>query len=1050
MATTSSGTAIITGSPIRPYTVSGISKYIADFTSYAPPIIKRPIHVLADGTAVFVQVDENDSNSPWGTQNNVAKVNIWQSDLARNTWTKKVSYTLPAGTYSTAGSSVHCGSVVMKDQSIYFVWRDVVSASPPGYSLHGVVFARSGSTWTAPTATELLFQPADRYPFRLDLDINKVTGDIFIGWMYSALDMSTEPIGADILVRKSSTIRTFLTGDYGVGSTGNIHPLAGSEDFTLAVDPASDATTTRLMYMTACSASSKDYGDFLGYQVVRNSDLVTLGKGWLLQGMSAGRGAGRRTSYLFAPSAGKFVLIGMGGVTSGEGYALKFTTTSPISTVSPAWVNSTPIQYTPTKYPMDRSNALYTDVSVTYANDSFAILYHDANPGYFRDIVGKFVGDLLSWEAPIFSWDNAIAAGIVADSKWRYSPAGGVFGGARDADSVNIHDSILVYFSRESMIAPTIITPAAWAHQFNRPWRPPYQVVPSADATVNTATPVVAIYADLDIPSPRSTLFPHFQIASDSGFTTDVKEFTGEGAKVDGTHVEGVRLYMPSTLPQSLALTTGTWYIRARQDDSFGTHGAWWPLGNSFTVSHPPTGSNLSPSGSILFFNGVFSISFSWKFNDPYSLDSQSAYRIVVEVNDDASTAVLDTGKIASVNSFATAEIPETYKNVQLKWHVQLWDADDNAGPFSEYGLFVLADPPVVTVISPADGAVLDSGRPSIQWSTDDPLGNGQVAYRVFIMSEGVLVHDSGWKNGGDQAYTPSDIVLENAETYTVYIAARAAAGAETQVSSTFTTSWPIPADPDITSLFVDETMYDSRDGGYIQVAWQGSNIDADFLSWRLYRRYSLPNSPEIDDAGINWMLVHEEFSASPPLGQSNYTYFDYTAPSGYEVHYTLTQTVVRFGSTVESHKPSLSEIGRAITPFSSKYWLILPDENTPNRAIRLENATADSYTEEYETTELQVIGRGRHIEIGDRLGYSGQLTLALRYISEINNLDDPRRQKLDLEKLRAQRVQVMIRSPFGDLFTASTGDMQFERVAGVGRSEFTNVTLPYKEVYSS
>lgn len=1032
--------------PIFAKTQSGESKFIDRMTGVNAPIIKRPIHVLADGTALAVIIDENDSGSSWGTKDNVVKVALWQSNASRSTWTKKVTYNLPAGKYPTGSYTIHAGSCLMLDESIYFVWRDTPGSSAPGYCLYGAQFTKSGTTWTAPTAFETLFQPLDGYPFRFDLDVNRVTGDVVVGWMYSALDKTTNTMGSAFLIRKSSSDFSVLSGqgDSGVGSTGNIHPLSGSEDFTLAVDPMSTATTTRFTYQVSCSAASKDYGDFIGYRTVNRSDYAVIAKGWIKQGINAGRGDGRRSTFMWATANGEFTLVGMGGSATGEGYATRYKTTSAITSTAPVYTVTVPITYTSIEYPLDRDNSLWNDVSVTYANNKFAVIFHDTTR--FHNIIGKIASGAVVWETPSYTWDSwtQISPPDV-NTRWRKAPPGAVYGGSRRTDASNQHDALLSYFSRTSLASYD----TAWAHQNNRPWIAPNSTNPSG--LVTTSLPTLGIYADINQEYPRSALHPRWQIASDSGFTLNLKDFDStpqSDTLVNGTVVNGSTVYIAAKLPTALALHTGLWYLRSMQVDAFGTVGTMSPV-QQFTVSHPPSGSNLTPSGSSVYPYGAGDATFSWDFNDGYEFDAQSAYRVVVEMNDTASTVVIDTGKVVSSSDFVTLNLPGTVNNIQLKWRVQLWDIDDNAGALSSYALFMLADPPTVVINSPLEGSVVDSARPQVQWTTTDPSTTGQAAYRVYFLQDGVVIHDSTWKTGPNQNYKPNAIILENGIPYGVVVAVRSGIGLEAQVSTSFTTSWALPVSPDLTSLFADTAQYSETGGGYVRVVWQNQTADQDFLSWRVYRRYHLAAASSASDKGQAWELVHEEFSVSPPAGEVRYEYLDYTAPSGYIVHYTLTQTAVRFGSIIESAKPAATSIGRQVSLYSGKYWLIMLDAaGRPSDAIRLEGATADSYTDAYESEEMHLIGRGRHVEMGDRLGYSGQLTLSLRSIQGSGTLDDPRRQKLDLEQFRATRRECWIRSPFGDLFVASAGDMQFDRVAGSGSSEFTNVTLPYREVY--
>lgn len=1025
------------------YSITGQSKYIQRMTATNAPIIKRPIHVLADGTAVAVIVDDNDSTAKYGNKNNVVQIKLYQSNLDRSTWTLRSTYTLPAGKYPTGTQQMHTASCLMLDESIYFVWRNAVNPDPPGYGLYAAIFTKtSGTAWSAPSGYETIFLPNERYPFRIDVDINRVTGRIFVGWVYNALDSTSSPIGVDIYARMGVNSYDAMTGDYGIGSTGNIHHLNSSEDFTMAVDPISSSTYTRLTFLASCSASNKDYGDYIGWKVVRNSDNATTGKGWIKTGFNAGRGSGRRNTYMFSTGNGEFALIGMGGTSQAEGYALKYKTTAAV-TATPTYTASVPVTYTAGKYLMNRTASLYHDTTVTYANGNFAIIFHDSS--YFRNIVGKFSGSKVIWETPTYTWDSYAGPFVSVTDTWRKAPAGACYGGSRRADASNQHDVLLTYYSRTNLAG----FDTAWAHQSNRPWRAPGSVAPSPASVQNTSMPWLAIYADLDMPDPRSSVFVRWQVATDAGFTQQLKDVTTTlQVTVRNTHLNGTQAYITQQLSRALALSTGTWYIRAAQVDSFGTQGAWSSV-QQFSVAHAPWANQLNPSGSSIFQYGTGNVTFNWAFQDSYNFDDQSAYRILIEQNDDTAAVVLDTGKIASSDRFVTLLIPDTAKNLELRWSVQLWDVDDAAGPLSDYALFTAADPPIITVLTPQNDSIQDNARPQVEWTTDDPAGTGQAAFRVFFLNDGVMVHDSGWRNGADQAYQPDDIILQNEKSYSMTIQVRDGAGLENQESVSFTTQWDVPDSPNLSSLFVDTSMYDRVNGGYVRIVWENQTADPEFLSWRLYRRYHLASSAKVDDKGQDWELIYEEFSVSPPDGGEQFIYLDYSAPSGYEVHYTLTQTAVRFGSVVESSKPSIEDAGRQVSLYSGHYWLIMPNAaGFAEDVIRLESATADSYTEEYESEEMQLIGRGRHFELGDRLGYSGSLTLQLRFIEGSERFDDPRRQKIDLERFRALRTECWIRSPFGDLFLAMTGDMQFERVPGVGRSEFTNVTLPYKEVY--
>jgi hypothetical protein len=102
-----------------------------------------------------------------------------------------------------------------------------------------------------------------------------------------------------------------------------------------------------------------------------------------------------------------------------------------------------------------------------------------------------------------------------------------------------------------------------------------------------------------------------------------------------------------------------------------------------------------------------------------------------------------------------------------------------------------------------------------------------------------------------------------------------------------------------------------------------------------------------------------------------------------------------------------------------------------------------DSYTDEYEQAEYTIAGRGRYIDHGDHLGLKGTLDIQLR-----NSLTQTARQKKRrLELMKEANSTLYLRTPFGDLYRVSPGDLAVSRIAGVGLQEFCDVQIPYAEV---
>ena len=111
-----------------------------------------------------------------------------------------------------------------------------------------------------------------------------------------------------------------------------------------------------------------------------------------------------------------------------------------------------------------------------------------------------------------------------------------------------------------------------------------------------------------------------------------------------------------------------------------------------------------------------------------------------------------------------------------------------------------------------------------------------------------------------------------------------------------------------------------------------------------------------------------------------------------------------------------------------------------------MSQVVSDSFTEEYEEFDDLIIGRGRRKEIGTRWGYEGSLTCHLRDM-------DSRGSSLELQEIlafKAGRVDAFLRVPFGHIWKVSIGNIAVNRMAGVGRREFGEVTIPYSEVVST
>jgi hypothetical protein len=146
------------------------------------------------------------------------------------------------------------------------------------------------------------------------------------------------------------------------------------------------------------------------------------------------------------------------------------------------------------------------------------------------------------------------------------------------------------------------------------------------------------------------------------------------------------------------------------------------------------------------------------------------------------------------------------------------------------------------------------------------------------------------------------------------------------------------------------------------------------------------------------------------------------------------------------SYKPAEFDKIATAYPTSEGYWLISPEDPTSGgTAMRLQFVVADSYTDEYEEQEFIIVGRGRHVDRGEKLGVKGTLSVQLR--DQYNGGPSARSQRIKLMTLKEDNRALYLRTPFGDVYRVAVGNLTVGRIAGVGVSEFVDVELPYSEV---
>lgn len=545
---------------------------------------------------------------------------------------------------------------------------------------------------------------------------------------------------------------------------------------------------------------------------------------------------------------------------------------------------------------------------------------------------------------------------------------------------------------------------------------PPTNVLPGAGVNVTTDTPV--LHANITVPDSGQRIKMQWQLATDSGFTANLRGYTQSDNKLmeKGTAFDT----LPAVSPGGAGvLFPGTWFIRARQIDEYGNVSGW-STGHSLTVHHPSTANNLLPSGGGFFDYGSGLVNFSWDFGDTSPSDHQTAYQISAEI---AATGVefYNSSKITSASDNRNVTLGSSLRGQLLRWHVQTWDEGNETGGYTGYKTFIVVDEPTVVITEPADESTIDNGRPNVAWTAVDHTGLGLDHYRVKFrrIPDNVVIYESDLIYDNALTFTPPHNVLKNNTDYSLQVWVTDKGGLTGIGSSTFSTFYIAP-----TQVFVDVDVTDYEHRGYVQLDWTSAVTDESILSWNVYRKL---------DTDDDWTLI-ATFTSEVVR-----KYKDWLAPSNGNYQYGITQIADRSGSEVES---DLDDNTTTHYLANTQYWLINPLNSAVNTVIN--TVTSDSYTPATDQNSYIIIGRGRRTDYGTYAGVDGSLTGQFR--DDIHTT--ARAKKLAIEKARRDNATYKLKTPFGDIYQVALGDVSVARVAGVALSEYVDVTIPYSEVF--
>lgn len=524
----------------------------------------------------------------------------------------------------------------------------------------------------------------------------------------------------------------------------------------------------------------------------------------------------------------------------------------------------------------------------------------------------------------------------------------------------------------------------------------------------------------------------HWQFSKDPTFGTGVVQWENRnGILFASAEAPGIVSYNPqpdantasgghgatvSVDDPSQYLSQGSWYARVRAADAYGQYGAW--SGNfAFSVAHKPVPASPVPRNNAAFDQHAGPV--TWTFTDPYNGDAQSAYQMKVYTT--ADLLLQDTGKVFSSVARAVMSIPAQHLQENLKYSLDVWDLDDvkSASPVTAF--FRLSLSPVITVPYPQPDEQIISGQPEITWSVQYAhAGASQKSFRIrfYATATGVLVFDSGTVLGTATSYLPPRPILRNATQYTMSVQVTDTDDLTGETLRTFSTNFERPA---YVPGYADSTVY--RDSGYVEVFWPGGVPDGFFLEWRIYRRRK---------GTEEWILAG---AVSDPAVK----YFrDWLVAGADEFEYSITQAATRFGSIVESEQNDFPD---SVSIYSDSYWFIVPDDEEMN--MQLLRVTGDKFADRMEVNDFIIKGRGRKRNFGTHIGKEGNLTVSIRHSANRTATE----QLYALRQLSHANIAIIMRDPYGNLTRIALGEINTDRLAGVGHSEFADLDIPYYEV---
>lgn len=1006
----------------------------AGMTGVHAPIFKRATARMSNGAALFLVGDPNRSDSNGNDTSGTPAIYLYKTTNDRSAMDVPGSLTLTSLTGALTATSPGVASMAVdSSNNVHIAFQD-----RSNNSLKHIYIPWTGSAWGASTVQTVVAGNAVTNRYRaIDIDVTSggANGNPIIV-VLEAKASSGQGAWFRHYIRNNDGTTWRKAKELNLSNTFFIR--SGGEDVSVAWNPSGISSNVGqyVAYFTDVWTASDGGDDIREYQynTSTGTDDSATELGFWSQTLNQNVAAGQRRTWLFKGEANTWVMAQAVGTSVPFFSGTKLTHNSFASMTHNKIGVTKASQALSQGLQIDRSINPMNAVSAEYENNRLQFVFVGAgiqrNPS-LRSVVMRWTNNAA--QSVTYKDTNSRIFDRDSPATTNTSGALGVYGGAnsRTTSGDNSYNTLALYGAKGTSVTTTQdVNDREYVYVYEDTVSAP-SILSPRNVTMVTDTPLVQVSAKNSVKYTNVLGKLELQIDDNSGFSSPTAviqtdaEFQSFGSL---SAAEQPNRFYGITVPTSAGLSSGTWYLRARILDDLGGTGSWSGTA-TFTISHPPIPLPLSPNPNTTHLYGTGDVTFRWQFTDPAPDDSQSAYQVVI-TRVDTGASVHDTGKVVSSSDNVVVNFAVGLKDIPLQWTIRLWDGDDVQGPTSTPIIFQIADPPSVVLDQPAEAATVTTALPTFQWTFTVGGDRTQRAFRVIVYPTGNpdgIVADSGWKFSTASSYQFPTQILVNSVNYTAEIHVQDSASLTDSDSNAFTTDWVEPALADAVA---------TADAFKITLTWTNTNLDVDFVRWFVYRRYMVSATAEldVDNTANTWVLIGETDNNGALV-----TFYDYTAPLGKSVDYVVVQLVDRFGSLIESDITSHV----SATLIGDRYFLVPENPIGSIASFEAANITADSFTRETERETLHVIGRGRQVQLGDDLGYSGTLTIQLR------NPATARQDREFIELLAASDTgNVFLKSPFGDVIRVSFGNPSFSRRAGSGQSDLGDLQVPYVEVY--